>query len=195
MTFLNILRFITLGAATSLSLVILGASSFENARTSPKFHYTMFTFPFALSIITLIVIPVIMIIERRTKNKRESNMAFLSTVICELPLLVLFLLLWFICAHTGINEFFGPFRHCNKGQGVGVMAAGLDVPSHCKVVAVVHGSSWLACFAFLIISAFSGLFAFLALLRQGRNVFTLRLSELTATGRPLLSGSGGKEFR
>lgn len=86
------------------------------------------------------------IIERRTRNKPETPLSSLSTVMFELPLIVLFLLLWFICAHTGIAEFFGPFRHCNLGQGVGVVAAGLNVPSHCKVVAVVHGSSWLTCF-------------------------------------------------
>jgi len=174
-----------------LCLVNLGASSFENSKTTPMFHYTMFTFPFALSIITLIFIPTITIIERRTRKKRDSRLSLLSTVSSELPLLVLFLLLWFICAHTGIDEFFGPFRHCNTGRGVGVMAAGLDVPSHCKVVAVVHGTSWLTCFAFLIISAFSALFALLALLRQGNNVFTLRLSELTVTGRPLPGNGKG----
>ncbi|KAF8876875.1 hypothetical protein CPB84DRAFT_1795520 [Gymnopilus junonius] len=146
----------------------------------------MFTFPFALSIITLFIIPTVTILERRAR-KRESRLTLLSTVVFELPLLVLFLLLWFVCAHTGIAEFFGPFRHCDRGQGVGVVAAGLDVPSHCKVVAVVHGSSWLTCFAFLIISAFTGLFALLALLRQGSNVFTLRLSELSMTGQPLSS--------
>ncbi|PPQ64886.1 hypothetical protein CVT26_002604 [Gymnopilus dilepis] len=192
MRFLSVLRFITLGGAVLLSLVNLGTSAFENSRTTPRFHYTMFLFPFALSIITVVIIPTIMIIERRTRDK-HGRLSMLSSVIFELPLLVLFLLLWFVCAHTGIVEFFGPFRHCNRGQGVGVVAAGLDVPSHCKTVAVVHGVSWLTCFAFLIISAFAGLFSLLALVRQGSNVFHLRLTELTITGRPSVGARNEKQ--
>ncbi|PPQ69275.1 hypothetical protein CVT25_005932 [Psilocybe cyanescens] len=184
MTFLKVLRLVVFGGVTLLSLVVLGSSSFLNAKSSPMFHFTMFTFPFAMSLITLLVIPTITIIERATRNKRNSRLGQLSTVTFELPLLTLFLLLWFICAHTGISEFFGPFRHCNRGQGVGVMSAGLDVPSHCKIVAVVHGSEWLSCFGFLIICAFTALFSLLALLRQGRNIFILRLSDLTITGLP-----------
>ncbi|KDR73370.1 hypothetical protein GALMADRAFT_251993, partial [Galerina marginata CBS 339.88] len=167
MKFLNTLRFVILGGVTLLSLVVLGSSAFLNSKSAPVFHYAMFTFPFAMSIITLLVIPTITIIERKTRNRREQRLAFLSTVTVELPLLGLFLLLWFVCAHTGISEFFGPFRHCNRGQGVGVVSAGLDVPTHCKIVAVVHGSEWLSCFGFLIICAFAGLFSLLALLRQG----------------------------
>ncbi|PPQ94655.1 hypothetical protein CVT25_009386 [Psilocybe cyanescens] len=158
MTFLKVLRLVIFGSVTLLSLVILGSSSFLNEKSSPMFHctsrvrenyinitliplVTMFTFPFAMSLI--------IVIERATHNKRD-----LPTVTFELPLLTLFPL-WFICAHTGIFEFFGTFRHCNRGQGVGVMSAGLDVPSHCKIVAVAHGSEWLIYFGCKIFIPFN----------------------------------------
>ena len=45
----------------------------------------------------------------------------------------------------------------------------------------------------LIISAFAGLFSLLALVRQGSNVFHLRLTELTITGRPSVGARNEKQ--
>lgn len=87
------------------------------------------------------------VLERKSRRSQNSVYSRFSSLSVEVPILVFFLVLWFVCAHTGTSELFGPFRHCNLGAGVGVISAGLDVPSHCKIVAVVHGPSWLTCFA------------------------------------------------
>ncbi|KAF8987236.1 hypothetical protein BDQ17DRAFT_1414992 [Cyathus striatus] len=179
--FLKVLRLVFLVALTLLSGVVLGSSSFFNSHTTPMFHYSEYIFPFVWSIIRFLVLSYIVLFG----NKRHGKLP-LSSLMIELPIMGLLLIIWFICADRGTNVFFGPFRHCNLGAGVGVMSAGLDVPSHCKTVAVLHGCEWLSVLALLLFCGITGVVGVLAFYRQGRRALFLSINDLRPSGRPLV---------
>jgi len=183
MAFIKYLRLVILSLATLLNLVIFSSSSFLNSKSVPKFHYSWMVFPFALSFVTLFVIPTLLVIGRTHAHRKGTKLSLISTTTIELPLTALIALLWFICAQIDITKFFGPFRHCNKGAGVGVIAQGLPVPgTNCHVVASVHGSEWLTVILLGSYLVIAGLVSLITLIRSGWKVLGVRVPDLLLSG-------------
>jgi len=148
MRYLQAARIVVLVSCWLLSAIALGTSADLNAMSKPPFHFTELLFPFAMGLVSIVLVYPAIIYLGRARKPGERRLLYVPPFI-EFPAIGVWGLVWGGAAHIDTEAWYPvmgfTYFHCDQPEAQGLVdpQTGLSVPGVCQTLRTAHGCSWL----------------------------------------------------